>query len=208
MMSMVTNLDRLHQTLRGNLRLRLGLWAIAGILGFYGGLLVQERTDALANDYLANLKKLDRARLDSRESVWLERAKEAGEQRFKLEDRLWQAPTQALAQAQFRDWVNQTLQRAGLQKATLTLIDVDETKGNAVSESNSWKVHLKADFDLNPKTFYGWLGVIKTYDRLIVLDSAKIRTQPSPRAEIHLVAHFLKARETQAGGAPASGVAR
>jgi len=118
--------------------------------------------------------------------------------RINMENRLWRENTIGLAQAIFQDWLNQLTQQANLAKVQLAVAAQDGEAGGGKDQTGAestfglWKVSAKLAFDFNPQSFYPLLTRIAMHEKKVVIESLTIRSAPSPRAELLLVAYYLK----------------
>ncbi len=189
--------------LKTNSRLRWGLWAIVGVLWFYGVLELRDEVQSKSDSHLALSKKVTRIQATAAQSEWPSRLRDAQSLQLNLESRLWQENTIGLAQATFHDWLNQLAQQANLTKVQLVVAaQDDESTGGKESASGDgsgtriasglWKVSAKLIFDFNPQSFYPLLTRISTHERKVAVESLVIRSTPTPKAELMLVAYFRK----------------
>ena len=189
--------------LKANPRLRWGVWAIVGVLWFYGVLTLRDEVQVKSDNYLALNKKVMRMKGTAAQSEWPTRLKDAQSLQLNLESRLWQENTIGLAQATFHDWLNQFAQQSNLTKVQLVVAaqDNESTVGKESARSDSgetrpssdlWKVSAKLSFDFNPQSFYPLLKRILTNEKKVAIESLVIRSTPTPKVELMLVAYFRK----------------
>lgn len=114
-------------------RLRLGIWAVVGILAVYGVMLGQDHVDARR----AELKQLDgelaRLRALSREKVWPERAQEAERLSEALSSMAWSERNLGLTEAALQDWLRTVPTRLGLKTRELSIVRVEPGKVDAAA---------------------------------------------------------------------------
>jgi hypothetical protein len=116
--------------LRGNTRLRLGLWLIAGILLVYMILVSTDRLAALRDERAAALERLAQVEtLAAEEDIWAERAAQARALEAELQRRMWTSATPGLAQAQLQAWLQNTARNAGIGDARIMMRDVATLAG-------------------------------------------------------------------------------
>ncbi len=197
--------------LKANPRLRWGLLAIVGVLWLYGILEMRDAVQRKNEAYIALSKKIARVQGAATQTEWVSRLKEVQSAQSKLEKRLWQEATIGLAQASMNDWLGQTAQQSGLGKVQLQVAAQEEGLGvkagangreaGSVAGSDLWKVTAKLVFDFSPQSFYALLGRLAANEKKIMVESLAIRSSPSPKAELMLVAYFRKS----ASGTPAEG---
>lgn len=183
--------------LKSNSRLRWGLLGIVGILWFYGILELRDQVQAKEDGYRSLSKKIARIQGTAAQTEWPTRLADARKLQGTLEKPLWRETSIGLAQASFNDWLSQLNQQANLGKVQQTVAAQgdDAAPGKetaAASSSGLWKLSAKLSFDFNPLTFYPWLGKLEKSDRQVIVESMTIRSLPSPKAEVMLVAYFLK----------------
>jgi hypothetical protein len=192
----------LYATLKTTPRLRWGVLGIVGILWLYGALELRDQVKLKNDAYAAMGKKIARIQGVATESEWPARLKEAQALQLKLENRLWREATIGLAQATMNDWLTAVTQQASLGKVQLAVAAQDDDvgsgkagsneNGSAGGQSDLWKVSARLSFDFNPQTFYPLLNRIATNDKRIAIESLVIRSTPTPKAEMSLVAYFIK----------------
>jgi len=196
--------------LKANPRLRWGLWAIVGVLWCYGILALRDEVQSKSDSYLALSRRVLRIQETAAQSEWPARLGDAQSLKINLESRLWRENTIGLAQATFHDWLTQITQQANLTKVQLVVAAQDNesaagkapTSGDgrgAANASDLWKVSAKLNFDFNPQGLYPLLTRISAHEQKVIVESLVIRSAPTPKAELMLVAYFRK----PAPGAPA-----
>lgn len=187
---------------KNNPRLRTGVWLVVGILWLYGILELQDKSAAKVAEYQGLLGRIARVETAARQNVWQGRIDEAREIEAGLTAKLWREQTQGLAQAAFQDWLAQALQQAAVSKPQLTVAVQDgprppEAHGEL---ANLWKVSARVVFDFDPKTFHPFMLKLASHENTVVIESLNIRSTPSPRAEMTLVAYFAKIEKQSASG--------
>ncbi|OFW21007.1 MAG: hypothetical protein A3H27_10475 [Acidobacteria bacterium RIFCSPLOWO2_02_FULL_59_13] len=198
-------------------RLRLGLWVILGILWGYGLLLLRDEFHQAADEHRALARKVARAQALAGQTEWDKRIEAARALQVELESRLWRAGTLGLAQAAVQDWLNQSVQQAGLTRPA-TSVDAQEeaagekntaeARGKGPATADLWKVSAKLSFDFSPQKFYTLMGRLYGADKQVLVESLSIRGAPVPRAEIVLSAYFQKPLATPPTEAPPGPPAR
>ncbi len=194
------NQQVLLDALKTNPRLRWGLMGILGILWLYGVLELRDQVQVKAGNHLTLNRKIARIQGTALQTDWPNRLIDARALQARLEKNLWRENSIGLAQATFNDWLNQLAQQAGLSKVQLTVAVQDEesaagkdkTRDESQVADRLWKVSAKFAADFNPQTFYPFLSRIYGNDKLVQVESMVIRSMPSPRAELLLVAYFHK----------------
>ena len=185
---------------KDNPRLRLGLWLVVGIFWLYGLLLLRDEARLATSEHQTLAKKVARMQAQSNQSEWKVRVEPAQALQLELESRLWREGTIGLAQATFQDWLNQAVQQSNLTRAVVTVAAQEEStsKNNNTAKTESglnrdlWKVSAKVAFDFAPKGLYALIGRLEGNDKQIIVESLVVRSTPSPRADMVLVAYFQK----------------
>ena len=190
-------LTRLSAEFKANPRLRGGMWLCIAILWVYGILHLQDAAVAKGREFEALAKRIARIQAVADQKSWQSRVDEAQSIEKALIGRLWREQTQGLAQAAFQDWILQMLQQMAIPKPQLTVVVQDGPKppGESGSSGEVWKVSARVAFDFNPKTFTQLIDKLAGHEKLVVLETLNIRSAPSPRAEMTLVAYFVKTAE-------------
>lgn len=191
------SVNGLTAELKANPRLRLGLSAIVGILWFYGLLALHDSVQAKRASYEAVSQRVLRMRDIAQQSEWPKRRDEARSLQVKLEHHLWRGSTLGLAQATFHDWLNQAAIQAKLTRVQLLVAGEGEPHRRTDAPRGAmatklWKVSAKLAFDFDPRTFYPLLRRISNSERKVIIESLTIHRRPTPKAQLLLVAYFLK----------------
>ena len=199
-MTLPEPISALRASVKDNPRLRLGLWLVVGIIWLYGVLLLRDEVRLATSEYEASAKKVARIEALSRQTEWMARAEPVQALQIELESRLWREGTIGLAQATFQDWLNQAVLQSGVNRAAVTVAAQEENtpeksttvKSDSGFDRELWKVSAKVGFDFIPKSLYALLGRLEGHDKQIIVESLVVRSLPSPRAEMVLVAYFQK----------------
>ena len=189
---------------KANPRLRLGVWGIVGIVWFYGVLELRDGVARQGEAFRSANRSLARAQAIAGQPEWVSRLDEARAVQVGIESRLWRESTVGLAQATFHDWLSQVAQQAGLARPQLAVVvqedglagakDASGGDGGAARDTKGlWKINARLAFDFSPQGLYALLARIGGHDKSVVVESLVIRSTPSPRAELVLVAYFQKA---------------
>lgn len=191
------SLAQLTSEFTANPRLRAGIWLCVAILWIYGILNLQEASVAKAKEHETLAKRSARIQAMADQKAWHGRLAEARAIEKSLASRLWKEQTQGLAQAAFQDWLVQALQQTAIAKPQLAVVAQEGPKpqGGDKSHEEIWKVSARVAFDFNPKTFTQFVDKLAGHEKWIVLEALNIRSSPSPRAEMTIVAYFVKATE-------------
>ena len=198
-MNINQSINALLAELRANPRLRWGLWIIAGVLWLYGVLALHDAVQTKRDSYLVLIQRVTRLQGTATQGEWSKRLAEAKSLQLNLESRLWRESTIGLAEATFHDWLYQLAQQASLGNVQLQVAaqdDVSGQKGTANGDapiaSDLWRVSAKLSFDFNPQSFYPLLAQISSHEKKVSVESLVIRSMPTPKAELLLVAYFLR----------------
>lgn len=112
-------------------RLRLGVWAVVGILAAYGVLLGQDHVDARRTELTQLDGELARLRALAREKAWPERAQEAERLSQALSSMAWSERDLGLTEAALQDWLRTVPARLGLKTRELSIVRVESGKADA-----------------------------------------------------------------------------
>lgn len=200
--------DNLTQSLRDNPRLRWGVALIVGLFWLYGILLLQEDLDERNRQRIAVAQTNARMQAQAAQPEWTTRHIPAKTLTVQLESQLWRAPTPGLAQAAFQDWLNTTLQQAGVAKLQVTVTVMQDgpgpspradsepmgQPGPAATPEDLWKIRAKINFEAPHPMLLAALSRIETHEKKIVVSALNIRTEqpPVPRVELELLGYFQK----------------
>jgi len=203
-MRLPESLRPLAAELNSNPRLRWGVWAIAGILWFYGVLVLRDTVPRQAEAYRAVARQLARTQAAASDTQWNARRDEALAVQAQLESRMWRANTVGLAQASFNDWLLRVAQQAAVQRPQIAVAaQEDDATGRS---AGAFKVSARVTFDFTPQSFYPFMARLAAHDKSVVVESLAIRGAPTPRAEMVLLAYFMGSPgATTARAAPAGG---
>lgn len=204
-------MNKLFLELENNRRLRLGAWLIVGIIGFYGVLLLRDEARASMEQHDSTLKRYSRLKALIDQKQWLDRVESAKLMKVQMEGRLWQAGTPGLAQATFQDWLNQTLTLSGVSRSALTVTMPDEQTGESASAdakvgvtdskpTGLWKIKARVELDFSPQSFYKLMAQLGSNEKMTVVESLTIHKEPSPRAEMVLIAYFQSSKGPAVAG--------
>lgn len=185
---------------RTNPKLRAGLWAIVGILWFYGVLVLHEEVERRRQAYQETVKELRRVEAMAGQAEWPERREAARALVLQMEGRLWSEGTLGLAQASLLDWLNRAAQRHQLLHLTVNVGAQEDTEAAGRSDAapragstlSLWKVTAKMSFDFDPKTLYPFLAGLQSNDKALLVESLTIRAAPAPRVDMAVVAYHQR----------------
>jgi hypothetical protein len=192
--------SRLLAEARGNRRLRWGLWAILGLLWAYGVLALRDEAAVRANTYIVAARRAAQQETEAQSTGWMSRAEAARVLKAQLESRLWQANSIGLAQAALQDWLSRALQAAKAVRPAVTVTASDTPVaegapgGGRGQVEDLWKVSAKLEFAFAPESLMAVLEALEGSQHTVAVESLEVRTEPTPRAEIGVVAYFQRPR--------------
>lgn len=193
--------DKYVAEFRNNVRLRLLLAGVAGIVWLYAVINLRDLAIAKNTRFIGLERQLAKTKLQASEADWPQRLQAIKLLQVELEGRLWQNSTQGLAQAAFQDWLNQAAIRATLGRPAVTMLAVEDKSEIGAEESASnpasqklelWKVRAKIEFDFTPPGLMNLLKQITMNPQQVIIENLNIRREPVPRVEMLLVANFQK----------------
>lgn len=170
--ALAPQLAEMRRELAGNLRLRIGLAAIAAIVAAYGLLSWQEYIQARQKE-VTRIRR-DVARLEALSGSgpqWVARRQEAGRARTVYEARLWRAPSVAQAQASFQDWVAARLKALNVIGPKLNIVDDRDAAANASGADHPYPVRLRVEFPFSARQLEDFLGAIYMSGRNVRVES-------------------------------------
>lgn len=174
--------------IKGNRLVRLGLVAAAIILWANVSLILFDKSQ----EYKARIASLadEQRRYEAiaKDPQWPQRqaASEALAQRAM--ERLWPAESEAIARADFQEWVLRTARESGLGRPTVRVERAGVAKGPPGSEPIA--AQLSADF--TPEALTEFLKRISTGPRVTVVSSLRVQKAPVPRIDT-IVTAFTRA---------------
>ena len=178
-------------------RLRLGVWAVAGILLGYGVLKGLDQVDLNREEVRQLDAELVRLRVLAKETEWPERAKNAEALNAALASMAWGEADLGLTEAALQDWLRSLSNRLNLKTRELTVVRVEDgSKGptRAAASTNMptlppGHVLLRAriSFDLQRGPLMTFLAECARSERSVVIERLVLRhTSQPPVAEIDL----------------------
>lgn len=111
---------------------------------------------------------------------WVVQTRDSERQRAQLQSRLWQAPSQAQAEARLRDWLTNALSNAAVAKPSVSLLPVQSAAAaSAAGTPALLRVRASVGFELAPKALENALVQIEAGGQLARVDtlSASVRTR-------------------------------
>ncbi|MCV6638521.1 hypothetical protein [Candidatus Albibeggiatoa sp. nov. NOAA] len=179
--------NELLSELKKNTRLRVGLWLIIAIIGFYSLLLLNDYAVALQGQYQSKVTHLARLQDVTSQDEWIQRAEHAKSAKITLENKLWTAASKGLAQADFQAWLDGQIKAAKIQK---TKMIVEEAK-DAPRQNNIWLVTAKLDGIFEATALERLLLNFSQHSQWVVIDSFEVRqSNRSPRFTLLMSVYF------------------
>lgn len=172
---------------RRNLRLRLGVLALAVILAGYAALVLNDELKPLRAEHQRLRQQLAGVRTLAEQRFWEERLNAARTLRVQLEGRLWQAESRGLANADVQNWVNAQLKAA---KIVATRIQVEPAR-ELVDHPGLWEVTARIEGPLTLANLRELLRGLEGDPRLTVIERLEAQGSP-PRFALGLKAYFQK----------------
>jgi hypothetical protein len=188
---------RIATELRESRTARLGLIAAGAIVWVYF-ILVLSDARAPARERLANVEeRVANARALERDQGWPAREMQATQQLAALRALLWKAPTRSLAEASFRDWIQQSCVAAGIKIRSLSVRAADAEVGAGASNSPTLpadvqRVRGRLVVDFDRQSWAMFLLKISISARIVNVDRLAVHTYSGQGAvaELDLEALF------------------
>lgn len=200
-----------------NTRLRIGAWAILGILWVYALLLASDGILALRNGTQALASDIERLQPMTRSNPWPTRVDDARQQLDALRTMEWvegEGGELGLTEAALQDWVRATAAKAGLRLREMTLsrggappalstsAGSGDTAATTQPRGQAVKVRMTADWDRG--ALVAFLAEVGRSERVVVAERLLLRPAATPpSAEIDLRVWARGAAVATAAGAPA-----
>ncbi len=160
---------RASDEIGANLRLRLGLWAIAFILFVFFVIAQQERTLAAQDVYAAAADRFARAERLLGQSDWNAVLEQAQQRNERLRGFFWQANTPGLAEANLQAALHKILD--GLEFRNLRI----QSSANALLDVRGvWRIQAEVNASFNPGAELQLLYEIAKHSRKLQVDSLSI----------------------------------
>lgn len=115
----------------------------------------------------------------SRDTQWPQRQAAAEALAERALQRLWPAESEAIARAEFQEWVLRTARESGLGRPQVRI--EREVPGQAPAGSQPIAAQLSADF--TPEAFTEFMKRVASNPRLTVVTSLRIQKNPVPRID-------------------------
>lgn len=177
-----------------NLRLRYGVWAIAAILLIYLALLQNARLQAAHADYAAEATRLQRAATILERDDWSQLLADEREAHGRLEQLIWRAESEGLAQAQVQSELKRIVEAAGLRNVLIR----SGTSQPLAALPDVWRVQIRVTAGYSPGGELQLLHALATLPRKVVVDRLEI-TRSNSRLALLLSAYFIGFSATPEG---------
>jgi len=174
------------QELRTNVRLRLGLWLIAAIVGFYGILALDDYRQKLMKDYQSQANHLMQLQSVINETQWQARVEQIRALKVPLEEKLWKATSKGLAQANLQTWLDTQAKTAKLEIHRLTVEEPIETK----EKPALWQISAQIDGVFVSSGFENLLLAISQHPQWVIVERLDIQAPPNGRFTLVVTVYF------------------
>lgn len=162
-----------------NRLLRWGLIAAAVILWANITLLLFEATGHLQTKLAALAEERQRYEALAKDGQWPQRQAASEALAERALQRLWPAESEAIARADFQEWVLRMARESGLGRPTVRIERSLAIKAPPGSEPIA--AQLSADF--TPEALVEFLKRVSTGQRITVVTSLRVQKQPVPRVD-------------------------
>ena len=186
MSALTDTFERYRAELAENTRLRLGLWAVLGLVLFYATLLQSDRVDAAYEEYAVEADRLARIDATLTSGDWQEWLRTEQAANTELAAQLWRADTSGLAQANVQAALGEIM--AGLR---LRNPRVRPGVSQAVPDAPGiWRVQMQLSASYRRGIELEVLHRVATYPRRLVVDRLDLN-RSNDRIRLILSAYFL-----------------
>lgn len=170
--------------IKGNRLVRLGLLAAAVILWANVTLLLFDKTRELEARITTLAEEQRRFEAIAKDPQWPQRQAASEALAERALQRLWPAESEAIARADFQEWVLKTARESGLGRPTVRVERSVVTKGPPGADPIA--AQLSADF--TPEGLTEFLKRISTGPRITVVTSLRVQKTPVPRIDAVITA--------------------
>ena len=186
MSALADTFERYRAELAENTRLRLGLWAVLGLVLFYAVLLQADRVDAAYEEYAVEADRLTRIEATLTSGDWQERLRTEQAANAELAAQLWRAETSGLAQANVQAALGEIM--AGLRlRNPRVRPGVSQPVPTA---PGIWRVQMQLSASYRRGIELEVLHRVATYPRRLVVDRLDLN-RSNDRIRLILSAYFL-----------------
>lgn len=179
-------LDKQLEEIRANVRLRLGLWAVLGILLLQSFLLISDARAAAREESARISKRISSMGAITEDVDWSARADEASSLLLALEQTLRKSTSQGLARAEFESWLLGEAEVAGisgLRADTGDLASLSDAEGY-------WAVTAELKGSFSPPALYRLLESIESHEKLTVVTALAADASGSGRVVISVQGYY------------------
>ncbi len=176
--------SRVGTEIKGNRLVRLGLAAAAVILWANVTLLLFDKTRELEARISALAEEQRRFEAIAKDPQWPQRQAASEALAERALQRLWPAESEAIARADFQEWVLKAARESGLGRPTVRVERSVVTKGPTGADPIA--AQLSADF--TPEGMIEFLKRISTGPRITVVTSLRVQKAPVPRIDAVITA--------------------
>lgn len=186
MSALDTALARVGSELAENLRARLGVWLVLGIVLGYGVLLESDRVRGAYDGYSAATERLARARTLLGGEDWAQRLAGEYETGRALEGAFWEAETEGVAQARLQAALTDMVEGLDLRRP-----DIRSGVSQAVPDMPGvWQVQMRLGCQYRPGSELQMLYRLATHPKKLVVERLDVRREPS-RMTMIVSAYFV-----------------
>ena len=175
---------RARLELAQNKRLRLGLFAIAGILAFYSFLVLTDLRSSLHEQYVERREYLRKIRALAGQDQWIERAEQISRVRKALEAEIPSFASPGLAQASAQTWVRDMAAVHG------TAVRVQTQLPEAVEGTPGlWRIPMMISGSLPPRPVLNLIQNIEKRTSLAVIEESLILNRQNQTFQLTVVSY-------------------
>ncbi len=182
-------LEPLRQQWRDSPLLRLGALVIVAILVWYGHVRMTEWNDALEAEARRLQERVVRLEALEGSRQWLDRAERATDLAASLEERLWQASTRGIGQANFQSWLERARAQTGLGDLSQQVGSLERLDGLA----GVYRTRVRLEGQFRPGALWNFLQRVEGHKRAVWVEELEIRGE---RVTLALAAPIEPVAET------------
>lgn len=176
---------RLSGELRTNRRAQLGLALIIVLIAAYGFGVLRSATARIEAEYRRDTQMMERVAAAESEKDWPQRAKDSAAELSQLNQQLWPAETEGIAQADLQAWVSNLGRELGLP-----VLDI-RVESAKIKDFPPELRQITATITAQPSEA-AVIGLLERLDQaphLSVVTRLHVRQQPSPVLELVLTGY-------------------
>ncbi len=179
---------------RSNLRFRLALRAIVGLLLVYAILVLGDWQKATLEDQKRELRQSERLQALATENEWPARAAAAAEAVTRLESQFWRADSRGLAQAMVQDSLERLAREAGIEQLSVRAEPPQPSDGNP----EVLQVSASLEGGFNAESWTRLLTAISRHSQVIHIERMGVVNEGQrPRFNMVVKAPFLALRDAR-----------